>query len=46
MTADSDIDVAMELKEPDLFVLISIKQDLKEQLHRPVDIIEDQEIKE
>jgi len=39
MTADSDIDVVVELKKPDLFILIGIKQDLEEQLHRPVDIV-------
>lgn len=39
MTADSDIDVVVELKNPDLFILIGIKQDLEEQLNRPVDIV-------
>jgi uncharacterized protein len=39
MTADSDIDVVVELKKPDLFILIGIKQDLEEQLHKPVDIV-------
>jgi uncharacterized protein len=39
MTADSDINVVVELKKPDLFILIGIKQDLEEQLHRPVDIV-------
>lgn len=39
MNEDSDIDVVVELKEPDLFKLIGIKQDLEEQLHRPVDIV-------
>ncbi len=39
MTADSDIDVVVELKEPDLFLLIGIKQDLEERLHRSVDIV-------
>jgi uncharacterized protein len=36
---ESDIDVVVELKEPDLFTLIGIKQDLEAQFHRPVDII-------
>ena len=36
---ESDIDVVVELTEPDLFKLIGIKQDLEEQFHRPVDII-------
>lgn len=39
MSSDSDVDVVVELKEPDLFFLIGIKQDLEEQLHRPVDIV-------
>jgi predicted nucleotidyltransferase len=36
---NSDIDVVVEIEEPDLFALIAIKQDIEEQLHRPVDII-------
>ena len=39
MKEESDIDVVVELTEPDLFELIGIKQDLEEQLHRPVDIV-------
>jgi hypothetical protein len=39
MSSDSDVDIVVELKEPDLFYLIGIKQDLEEQLHRPVDIV-------
>jgi len=39
MKEESDIDVVVELTEPDLFKLIGIKQDLEEQFHRPVDII-------
>lgn len=39
MSSDSDVDVVVELKEPDLFFLIGIKQDLEEQLNRPVDIV-------
>lgn len=35
----SDIDVVVELEKPDLFILIGIKQDLEEQLHRSVDIV-------
>ena len=34
-----DIDVVVELTEPDLFSLIGIKQDLEGQLRRPVDVI-------
>ncbi|MBF0475891.1 MAG: nucleotidyltransferase domain-containing protein [Deltaproteobacteria bacterium] len=39
MKEESDIDVVVELTEPDLFKLIGIKQDLEEQLRRPVDIV-------
>ncbi|MDD4393522.1 MAG: hypothetical protein PHQ97_12340 [Desulfobacterales bacterium] len=39
MTAASDIDVVVELGKTDLFYLIGIKQELKEQLHRKVDFI-------
>lgn len=39
MREESDIDVVVELAEPDLFKLIGIKQDLEEQLHRTVDIV-------
>lgn len=35
----SDIDVVVELTEPDIFNLIGIKQELEGQFHRPVDII-------
>jgi len=39
MRADSDLDVVVELTEPDLFQLIGIKQDLEDQLHCPVDVV-------
>ena len=39
MTDVSDVDIVVELGKPDLFVLIGIKQDLEEVLHRPVDIV-------
>jgi predicted nucleotidyltransferase len=32
-------DVVVELAKPDFFMLIGIKQDLEELLHRPVDIV-------
>ena len=35
----SDVDVVVELEEPDLFMLIAIKQELEELLQRPVDIV-------
>jgi uncharacterized protein len=39
MKEESDVDVVVELTEPDLFELIGIKQDLEVRLHRPVDIV-------
>ena len=36
---NSDVDVVVELSEPDLFVLISIKQNLEEILKCHVDIV-------
>jgi predicted nucleotidyltransferase len=39
VTAQSDVDVVVELEEPDLFVLIAIKQELEELLNRSVDIV-------
>jgi len=35
----SDVDVVVELSQPDLFMLIGIKQELEELLHRPVDVV-------
>jgi uncharacterized protein len=39
LVEQSDIDVVVELQEPDMFTLIGIKQDLEEELNRPVDIV-------
>lgn len=39
MSESSDIDVVVEMATPDMFMLIGIKQDLEEQLHRPVDVV-------
>ncbi len=39
MTAQSDVDIVVQLENQDLFNLIGIKQDLEEQLHRPIDIV-------
>jgi hypothetical protein len=39
LTDRSDLDVVVELAEPDLFHLIGIKQDLEESLHCPVDVV-------
>ena len=35
----SDVDVVVELGEPDLLILVGIKQDLEELLKRSVDIV-------
>ncbi|MBU0483774.1 MAG: nucleotidyltransferase domain-containing protein [Proteobacteria bacterium] len=36
---DSDVDVVVRISEPDLFLLVGIKHDLEERLHRPVDLV-------
>jgi predicted nucleotidyltransferase len=36
---NSDIDVVVEMREPDLFYLVHIKDTLEKVLHRPVDVI-------
>ena len=38
-TDESDIDVVVELKEPDMFYLIGIKQALEENFGRRVDVV-------
>lgn len=35
----SDVDVVVELDQPDLLLLVAIKQDLETLLERPVDIV-------
>ncbi len=37
--SDSDIDIVIEMKRPDLFDLVHIKELLEEDFQRPVDII-------
>jgi len=37
--AESDIDVVIELEEPDLFALVHIKETLEDDLGRKVDVI-------
>ena len=39
MNKESDIDVVVDLEDPNLFNLIGIKLDLEEQLHLPVDVV-------
>ena len=36
---DSDVDVVVQIVEPDLFMLVGIKNDLEKRLLRPVDIV-------
>ena len=38
-TEDSDVDVCVEMKKPDLFTLVHIKEELQELFGRPVDIV-------
>jgi predicted nucleotidyltransferase len=38
-TENSDVDVVVSLKEPNLFTLSRIRMELEEQLHRHVDIV-------
>ena len=35
----SDVDVVIRVVKPELFMLVGIKYDLEELLHRPVDIV-------
>ena len=36
---ESDVDIVVEIAEPDLLTLVGIKQELEELLQRPVDVI-------
>ncbi len=36
---ESDVDIVLRIREPDLFMLVGIKAELEERLHRPVDIV-------
>jgi predicted nucleotidyltransferase len=36
---DSDVDVVVRISKPDLFMLVGIKDELEERLHRSVDIV-------
>jgi len=35
----SDVDIVVELAQPDLLALVGIKQELEELLHQPVDVV-------
>jgi predicted nucleotidyltransferase len=39
-TEDSDVDIVVQLSEPDLFTLVHIKDELEDALHRRVDILQ------
>lgn len=36
---ESDVDIVLRIREPDLFMLAGIKEELEERLHRQVDIV-------
>ncbi len=38
-TEVSDVDVVVEMRKPDLFYMVHIKEELEEALNRPVDIV-------
>lgn len=38
-TEDSDVDVCVEMKKPDLFTTVHIKEELQELFGKPVDIV-------
>jgi uncharacterized protein len=39
LTRDSDVDVVVELVEPDLLLLVGLQQELQEVFGRPVDVV-------
>ena len=39
LAEESNVNVVVELKDPDLFVLVGIKQDLEQLLCRPVNVV-------
>ena len=38
-TEDSDVDVVVQMRKPNLFTLVHVKEDLEEALHQHVDIV-------
>ena len=36
---DSDVDIVVRISKPDLFMIVGIKNELEERLHRSVDIV-------
>lgn len=41
--ADSDIDIVIETKEPDMFKLVHIKEDLEKLFNKSIDIVRNRE---
>lgn len=39
-TENSDVDIVVQLKEPDLFTLVHIRDDLEAAFHRHVDVLQ------
>lgn len=39
VNSDSDVDIVVEMKDPDLFYLVHIKETLENEFQRPVDIV-------
>jgi len=37
--SNSDVDIVVEMKDPDLFYLVHIKETLENEFQRPVDIV-------
>jgi uncharacterized protein len=42
-TEDSDVDIVIETREPDLYKMVHIKEDLEKRLNKPVDIVRKRE---
>jgi len=40
---DSDVDIFIETREPDLYKMVHIKEDLEQRLNKPVDIVRKRE---
>ena len=41
---DSDIDIVIETKEPDIYTLVHIKEELENLFHKPVDLVRNRDI--
>ncbi len=42
-TDDSDIDIVIEIQEPDMYKLVHIKEELEKLFNKPVDIVRNRE---